>query len=79
MQLHQHKSHLSAFIFSSSQPPGVLVRPYAESLVSVPLKPSLGAWVLIGEIFPLPIRSRGVGLSTASKYVQVVEPASQCS
>jgi len=21
-----------------------------------------GAWVLIGEIFPLPIRSRGVGL-----------------
>jgi MFS family permease len=25
-----------------------------------------GAWILIGEIFPLPIRSRGVGLSTAS-------------
>jgi sugar porter (SP) family MFS transporter len=25
-----------------------------------------GAWVLIGEIFPLPIRSRGVALSTAS-------------
>lgn len=24
-----------------------------------------GAWVVIGEIFPLPIRSRGVGLSTA--------------
>ncbi|GAM90593.1 hypothetical protein ANO11243_086380 [Dothideomycetidae sp. 11243] len=27
-----------------------------------------GAWVLIGEIFPLPIRSKGVGLSTASNW-----------
>lgn len=27
-----------------------------------------GAWVVIGEIFPLPIRSRGVGLSTASNW-----------
>ncbi|WVF72072.1 hypothetical protein IAT40_006884 [Kwoniella sp. CBS 6097] len=27
-----------------------------------------GAWVCIGEIFPLPIRSRGVGLSTASNW-----------
>lgn len=27
-----------------------------------------GAWVLIGEIFPLPIRSRGIGLSTASNW-----------
>ena len=26
------------------------------------------AWVVIGEIFPLPIRSRGVGLSTASNW-----------
>jgi len=26
------------------------------------------AWVSIGEIFPLPIRSRGVGLSTASNW-----------
>ncbi|KFY06210.1 hypothetical protein V491_08783, partial [Pseudogymnoascus sp. VKM F-3775] len=26
------------------------------------------AWVIIGEIFPLPIRSRGVGLSTASNW-----------
>lgn len=25
-----------------------------------------GAWIVIGEIFPLPIRSRGVGLSTVS-------------
>jgi MFS family permease len=25
-----------------------------------------GAWVLIGEIFPLPIRAKGVALSTAS-------------
>jgi MFS family permease len=25
-----------------------------------------GAWVLIGEIFPLPIRAKGVSLSTAS-------------
>jgi len=25
-----------------------------------------GAWIVIGEIFPLPIRSRGVGISTAS-------------
>ncbi|PWN97206.1 general substrate transporter [Tilletiopsis washingtonensis] len=28
-----------------------------------------GAWVLIGEIFPLPVRSRGVGLSTASNWL----------
>lgn len=27
-----------------------------------------GAWVLIGEIFPLPIRSKGVALSTASNW-----------
>jgi MFS family permease len=26
------------------------------------------AWVIIGEIFPLPIRSRGVGLSTSSNW-----------
>lgn len=28
-----------------------------------------GAWVVIGEIFPLTIRSRGVGLSTASNWL----------
>jgi MFS family permease len=28
-----------------------------------------GAWILIGEIFPLPVRSRGVGLSTASNWL----------
>ncbi|KAH8671343.1 general substrate transporter [Xylariales sp. PMI_506] len=28
-----------------------------------------GAWVVIGEIFPLPIRARGVGLSTASNWL----------
>lgn len=28
-----------------------------------------GAWIVIGEIFPLPIRSRGVGLSTASNWM----------
>jgi len=28
-----------------------------------------GAWVLIGEIYPLPIRSRGVALSTASNWL----------
>ncbi|KAL8912885.1 MAG: hypothetical protein Q9171_002179 [Xanthocarpia ochracea] len=28
-----------------------------------------GAWVVIGEIFPLPIRSRGVGLSTSSNWL----------
>jgi MFS family permease len=27
------------------------------------------AWVVIGEIFPIPIRSRGVGLSTASNWL----------
>ncbi|MCJ1447989.1 MAG: hypothetical protein MMC23_008502 [Stictis urceolatum] len=27
------------------------------------------AWVVIGEIFPLPVRSRGVGLSTASNWL----------
>lgn len=27
-----------------------------------------GAWIVIGEIFPLPIRSRGVGFSTASNW-----------
>ncbi|KAI0525641.1 general substrate transporter [Xylaria bambusicola] len=28
-----------------------------------------GAWVLVGEIFPLPIRARGVALSTASNWL----------
>ncbi|CAI7566780.1 unnamed protein product [Penicillium discolor] len=28
-----------------------------------------GAWILIGEIFPIPIRSRGVALSTASNWL----------
>lgn len=28
-----------------------------------------GAWVIIGEIYPLPIRSRGVALSTASNWL----------
>ncbi|KAG0670375.1 hypothetical protein C6P40_004276 [Pichia californica] len=28
-----------------------------------------GAWVVIGEIFPIQIRSRGVGLSTASNWL----------
>jgi MFS family permease len=28
-----------------------------------------GAWVVIGEIFPLPMRARGVGLSTASNWL----------
>lgn len=28
-----------------------------------------GAWILIGEIFPIPIRSRGVALSTASNWM----------
>jgi SP family sugar:H+ symporter-like MFS transporter len=32
------------------------------------------AWVVIGEIFPLPIRSRGVGLSTASNWVCIYTP-----
>lgn len=26
------------------------------------------AWVIVGEIFPLPIRSRGVGISTSSNW-----------
>ena len=28
-----------------------------------------GAWVVIGEVFPLPIRSRGVALSTSSNWL----------
>lgn len=28
-----------------------------------------GAWVLVGEIYPLPVRSRGVALSTASNWL----------
>lgn len=28
-----------------------------------------GAWVVVGEIFPIPIRSRGIGLSTASNWL----------
>jgi len=28
-----------------------------------------GAWIVIGEVFPLPIRSRGVALSTASNWL----------
>jgi sugar porter (SP) family MFS transporter len=36
-----------------------------------------GAWIVIGEIFPLPIRSRGVGLSTASNWLwNTVRPPS---
>ncbi|KAI4869372.1 general substrate transporter [Hypoxylon rubiginosum] len=27
------------------------------------------AWVVVGEVFPLPIRSRGVGISTASNWL----------
>jgi SP family sugar:H+ symporter-like MFS transporter len=27
------------------------------------------AWVVVGETFPIPIRSRGVGLSTASNWL----------
>ena len=39
-----------------------------------------GAWVVIGEIFPLPIRSRGVGLSTASNWLwNCVRPTSPLS
>ena len=37
-----------------------------------------GAWVVVGEIYPLPIRSRGVALSTASNWlwncVSLIEP-----
>lgn len=29
----------------------------------------LGAWVVVGEIFPLPIRSRGVALSVSSNWL----------
>lgn len=28
-----------------------------------------GAWIVIGEVFPLPIRARGVALSTASNWL----------
>lgn len=28
-----------------------------------------GAWVVVGEIYPIPVRSRGVGLSTASNWL----------
>jgi hypothetical protein len=28
-----------------------------------------GAWVVIGEVFPLPIRAKGVALSTASNWL----------
>lgn len=38
-----------------------------------------GAWIVIGEIFPLPIRSRGVALSTASNWLwNTVSFASVC-
>lgn len=33
-----------------------------------------GAWVVIGEIYPLPIRSRGVALSTASNWLCEYSP-----
>lgn len=37
------------------------------------------AWVVVGEVFPLPIRSRGVGLSTASNWMWncVTSPSTQ--
>ena len=42
------------------------------------------AWVVVGEIFPIPIRSRGVGLSTASNWMwncvsRSITPAFLCS
>lgn len=37
-----------------------------------------GAWVVIGEIFPLPIRSRGVALSTASNWLWNCVGLPQC-
>jgi hypothetical protein len=33
------------------------------------MQPLIISQILIGEIFPLPIRSRGVGLSTASNWL----------
>ena len=36
-----------------------------------------GAWIVIGEIFPLPIRSRGVALSTASNWLWNTVSATQ--
>jgi hypothetical protein len=40
------------------------------------------AWVVVGEIFPLPIRSRGVGLSTSSNWfwncVSITSPHPSC-
>ena len=50
--------------------PGHLLESWrcADALLSVSSR-GPGAWVLIGEIFPLPIRSRGVALSTASNWL----------
>ncbi|KAG9665288.1 sugar transporter family protein, partial [Aureobasidium melanogenum] len=53
------------------QPPRLRLHSSAWLLPSLhPLEDPPGAWVLIGEIFPLPIRSRGVGLSTASNSLR---------
>lgn len=50
--------------FASTWGPGML---FPDSVVTV--LTNIGAWVLVGEIFPLPIRARGVALSTASNWL----------
>lgn len=36
------------------------------------------AWIVIGEIFPLTIRSRGVGLSTSSNWLVLAQTMMEC-
>jgi MFS family permease len=52
------------FFFASTWGPGTLPSRRCEGELI-----GLGAWVLVGEIFPLPTRARGVALSTASNWL----------
>jgi MFS family permease len=54
------------FFFATTWGPG---KPsICKRLIASVLMMTTAAWVVIGEIFPLPIRSRGVALSTASNW-----------
>ncbi len=55
------------FFFATTWGPGKLCIPKTLSISQSNI--SIAAWVVIGEIFPLPIRSRGVALSTASNWL----------
>lgn len=55
------------FMFASTWGPGKR-SPRTSQISEAVTNLSTGAWVVIGEVFNLPIRSRGVAISTASNW-----------